>query len=526
MHNLVCIPTAGTGSRLHNLTSNQNKSLITVANKPVISHIIEKFPLHTHFVIILGFKGNLVKEFLEIAYPKRNFIFTSVDLYEGPGSGLGRSLMTAKKFLNDPFIFCSCDTIVKEKIPFVDKNWLGYSDNNDCSSYRTLSISTGQVLAINEKNNEPTNHAYIGLAGIYDTEMFWEGMNKNLSIKSDIGEIAGMKSLFKSKIYSHKFTWYDTGQMETLNKARASLKKKNAPQILEKPNESIWFIENNVIKYSSDQKFINNRVLRSKFLGEYIPRIKNSSRHFYSYEEEQGEVISSIMTEALFEKFLKEAKKFWVINKDKLYQDKFFVKCKEFYLEKTKKRVGLFNEELKKFDAFKFINDKKTEPIEKIIHKLNWEYIYNGVAGNFHGDFHFENIIYQKKKDKFIFLDWRQDFGGEIKYGDIYYDFAKLLHGMIINHKVINNGNFVINIEKEHAYFDFYRLDSLIKCEKQFISWLKENHFDVNKVIILTALIFINIAPLHHSPYNQLLLLLGKSMLGETINSENKNLKI
>ena len=49
--------------------------------------------------------------------------------------------------------------------------------------------------------------------------------------------------------------------------------------------------------------------------------------------------------------------------------------------------------ELKKFDAFKFINDKKTEPIEKIIHKLNWEYIYNGVAGNFHGDFHFENII-------------------------------------------------------------------------------------------------------------------------------------
>ena len=38
---------------------------------------------------------------------------------------------------------------------------------------------------------------------------------------------------------------------------------------------------------------------------------------------------------------------------------------------------------------------------------------------------------------------------------DIYYDFADLLHGMIINHKVINEGNFVINVEKEHAYFDF-----------------------------------------------------------------------
>ena len=59
-------------------------------------------------------------------------------------------------------------------------------------------------------------------------------MIKNLTIKSDIGEIAGMKSLFKAKIYSHNFTWYDTGQIETLNKARASLKKKNSPQILEK----------------------------------------------------------------------------------------------------------------------------------------------------------------------------------------------------------------------------------------------------------------------------------------------------
>ena len=122
MNNLVCIPTAGTGSRLQNLTSNLNKSLITVANKPVISHIIEKFSEDTQFVIILGYKGNLVKEFLKIAYPKRKFIFTSVDLYEGEGSGLGRSLMTAKQFLNDPFIFCSCDTIVKEKIPVLDRN--------------------------------------------------------------------------------------------------------------------------------------------------------------------------------------------------------------------------------------------------------------------------------------------------------------------------------------------------------------------------------------------------------------------
>ena len=71
-----------------------------------------------------------------------------------------------------------------------------------------------------------------------------------------------------------------------------------------------------------------------------------------------------------------------------------------------------------KIRCTKFINDKKTEPIEYLIHKLNWKSIYNGIAGNFHGDFHFENIIIKKRKIN-LFLDWRQDFGGEIKYGYI-----------------------------------------------------------------------------------------------------------
>ncbi len=522
MNNLVCIPTAGTGSRLQNLTSNLNKSLITVANKPVISHIIEKFSEDTQFVIILGYKGNLVKEFLEIAYPKRKFIFTSVDLYDGEGSGLGRSLMTAKQFLNDPFIFCSCDTIVKEKIPVLDRNWLGYSYRSNCESYRTLSVLNEYVIGINEKNQNSTNQAYIGLAGIFNTNLFWEGMSKSLKYKKDIGEIPGLTNLFDLKIFPHRFTWFDTGQVETLKKARASLKKKNAPQILEKTNEAIWFIEKNVIKYSSDPQFIRNRVNRSKFLGKYIPKIKNSSKHFYSYREEQGDVISSIMTEKLFKNFLKEANKFWVINKDQAFQEQFYLKCKEFYFDKTKKRVKSFNNELINLDTYKFINDKETKPINQLLDNLNWNLINKGLAGNFHGDFHFENIIYQKNNNKFIFLDWRQDFGGDLKYGDIYYDFAKLLHGMIINHKVINEGNFVINLIKEKAYYDFYRLESLIKCEKQFLLWLKENHFDVNKVIILTALIFINISPLHHSPYDKLLLLLGKSMLGEIVNKNDK----
>lgn len=61
----VCIPTAGTGSRLGSLTRYINKSLVAVDNRPTISHIIERYPDDAEFVIALGHKGHLVRGIFE-----------------------------------------------------------------------------------------------------------------------------------------------------------------------------------------------------------------------------------------------------------------------------------------------------------------------------------------------------------------------------------------------------------------------------------------------------------------------------
>ncbi|NDD11721.1 MAG: hypothetical protein EB072_03515 [Betaproteobacteria bacterium] len=47
-----------------------------------------------------------------------------------------------------------------------------------------------------------------------------------------------------------------------------------------------------------------------------------------------------------------------------------------------------------------------------------------------------------------------------------------------------------------------------------FKAWLLDEGYDIDKVYTLCGLVFINIAPLHHDPYAQLLFALGKSMLG------------
>ena len=70
----VFIPTAGLGTRLNVLSQNINKSLLPINHKPVISHIIEKFPAAKLIHIAIGFKGNLVKDYLEIKYPEKNSI--------------------------------------------------------------------------------------------------------------------------------------------------------------------------------------------------------------------------------------------------------------------------------------------------------------------------------------------------------------------------------------------------------------------------------------------------------------------
>ena len=95
-------------------------------------------------------------------------------------------------------------------------------------------------------------------------------------------------------------------------------------------------------------------------------------------------------------------------------------------------------------------------------------------------------------------LDWRQDFAGSLKFGDVYYDLAKLNHGLIISHEIINKKLFEISKIGNTITFDFLRKQNIVKCQGYFNKWLEEKGYSLHKVNILTALVFINNSPLHH----------------------------
>ncbi len=523
MTECVFIPTAGIGSRLGSLTRYLNKSLISVNNKPLISHQIEKFSLDTEFIIALGYKGDLVRQFISLTYPNINIKYIEVEKYIGKDSGLGHTLKICEPFLQKPFIFLSCDTLVKEIVPKADKNWLGYANSKDLSQYRTIELGEYEnIVSLYSKGSSNSNHyAYIGLCGIYDHQLFWSYMNSNDPIIVEEGESYAINKMINELDFKgHSFCWDDIGTPDNLKIARENYSTKDQPIILEKENEAIWFVKEKVIKFSDDIEFIKNRVLRSKRLNGFIPKVISSSKNMYIYIKSDGCLMSNINDKSKFIDLLNFSHTFWEradFSKSEL--SSFYKRCDNFYHAKTLKRVEEFNKLIGIKDSICYINGSYTPKLSDLFSMIDWEELSKGIPVLFHGDFHFENILYDSLKKKFTFLDWRQDFGGDIYYGDIYYDLAKLLHGLIINHQIIDCGFYSIDWVENDIKYDFYRKNILCEYESIFCDWLSSKSLDKKKVYLLTSIIFLNIAPLHHLPYNKLLYALGKSMLYDCLHT-------
>ncbi len=521
----VVIPTAGIGSRLQKLTQHLNKSLVSVANRPILSHIIEQFPKTCEFVIALGHKGELVKEFLELSYPERIFYFAKIEPYEGKGSGLGYTLLCCEKYLQQPFVFTSCDTLVKESIPYPKYNWMGFSSLKDLSLYRTLEVKGHDVIKIHEKRkiNSAVEKAYIGLAGINDYKIFWDSMKKGKETAFDQGEAYGLKRILKQKPIKLKaFTWFDTGTQQALTLTRKSYQEINSPNILEKENEAIWLMGQRVIKFSTDSQFIQNRYLRAGKLKGFVPKVLDLKKHMYSYTKVKGHILSDVITLPLFKLLLEYCDLFW--KKAELEfkdRDKFQKKCKHFYYNKTLQRIELFYKNFGKQDGTESINGQEMPTLSNLLNKIDWDDLSNGCPGRFHGDFHFENILWKPIKKQFVFLDWRQDFAGNFEIGDIYYDLAKLLHGLVVSHELITKNHFSIQWNDNAIIFDLQRKPILKECEQQFYQWCVDHGFSLRKIRILTALIYLNISALHHYPYSLFLYSLGKLLLFDELKKEN-----
>ena len=519
MNLTIFISTAGTGSRLEHLTKFQNKSLVSVNHKPIISHIIENIPKESNLVVALGHKGDYVKQYLKLVYPKHKIKFIKILKYSGEGSGLGLTLFKSKSKLQKPFLFIPCDTIVFNQKIKLDENYLGYKKINNNGQYRSIKSKKNNLIKILEKSNfKKKINAYTGIVFVKDFKNFWKNADQKNKKFIEQGETFLINKSIEDKTINYKLkklNWFDTGNKRALKNFEQKFKN-NKLRILRKEKEDIYFINDIVVKFSVDEKFIIDRIKRAKYLKPFIPKIIKKSKNFYIYKKIEGSVYADKVSKNNYAIFFNFCKKLWKVKKLKANQKtKFKKRCCDFYKIKTFERVKKYLANTRTKESNTFINGKKIKPILEILKKVDWKELSNGVPGRFHGDFHFENIIFSK--NSFHLIDWRQNFGGGIEFGDIYYDLAKLMHGLLVSHEIVEKNQYkVTNSENKYKVSIKYK-KKLLKFKFAFEKWLEENNYSKKRVMILTALIYLNISPLHHYPYNNFLFLYGKKMLSDLV---------
>ena len=165
-------------------------------------------------------------------------------------------------------------------------------------------------------------------------------------------------------------------------------------------------------------------------------------------------------------------------------------------------------------DKSEIINNVKYPKLKELLNQIDWNYLTNGFPVIFHGDLHFENII---KLKKFKLIDWRDSFAKDNYFGDIYYDFAKILHGLIVNHSIIKDEKFNIDISNNKINYSIKQKKGFSLLQNYFEKYIHSKKFSFYKVKIITSLIFLNISPLHEGKYGIFLYYLGKKMLGDIL---------
>jgi len=505
----VLIPTAGMGSRLGDHCDHVNKTLVPVANRPILSYIIEKFPPDVEIIIDLGHKGELVKEFLTLAYPERDFTFVWAQR-----RGLTADLYDYKDMLQCPFIFFTNDAIVTEDVPIPDHDWVGYADVHAGQDYRSVVLDSWDkavVKDIGEKGVHIEAQSYIGICGINDYETFWSAME--IAVRqgtTNQGEAFALAYMVRNQpVMGRKFTWYDTGTTESLSYANKAFTKDDDPNILPKPTEHIWFCNGRVIKFSIDQDFIRQRVMRAQSLAGYVPKIDGSTTNMYSYKMVEGKVLSETITVSRFKDFLKWVENLWGPKQE--LTAKIRTAYRQFYEAKTSSRVEEYFSRFGYQDVAQCINGTNVPTMAELLSRVDWEWISDGMPVVFHGDMHFENAL--DTGNNFCGLDWRQNFGSLSGGGDAYYDLAKIWHGLIVSHGLIRRGLYSVDIRGNNVSFELLRRQVLVDCERYLRSYLIDGGYDCLKTEVITALIYLNIAALHHQPYAEMLFHLGKLML-------------
>jgi len=505
----VLILAAGYGRRMGPFSRMVNKALIPYDNKPLISHIMEKFDLNTKFVIACGHMGQQVKDYVSAVHTDKQIVYVDIPDYSEGNTGPATTIQHCAKHITGPFFWLSCDTLFDFDISNnLDHNWIGvHPVNSDIAQDYCWVEREGETITL-IKNKQPSKlavDAFIGLMYCVDSTYIdnlksvnareaYEGFNDNLKLQAHT--VRG---------------WKDFGTYDKWVELSSGLKEVSFP----KPNEIFYHDNNKIIKFTVDSTLTDRKANRALLNSACMPSGIRRSGQFLVYDYVQGDIIYSQLTPELFDKLLTWSSK-------SLWKSKWFPNteniCRDFYFKKTQDRLNQFRIKYNDWSEPNTVNGISVKPMDEYLKMIDWDWLCSDTLWAFiHGDFQFENIIYNSDNDVFTCIDWRTDFGGD-SYGDLYYDLGKMLGGILLDYQAVKADKLEYHEHNEVATLNECSIPNADQYVDQLINFCKLSGFNWDKISLLVPIIYLNMSPLHEAPFDKYLFALAQLYFSKVFN--------
>lgn len=496
---------AGRGSRLGRIGDELPKALLPLDGRAALSHQFELAPPGAMLVVVTGYRADQVEEYVRLAHPDLDVTLVREERW---GRGPGASLLEARDVVgDDDVVFVACDTIW-ERDPTLwdgDESWVAVAPipaGTPAARWcRVVPDASGDFVArIDDKTPdvEPGSLCWTAFARVTRESLpiFWRALEDADARAGEIQFSSGLDAVLASgePLGVRRVGWLDVGDEQAY---RAALVARAGYDPL-KPDQVTYVLpdQGRVVKWHVDTQKLRWRVERAKQLGDVVGRpVEPIGMTMIGYEFVEGITLYDVSATSArrglldwWERHLWSTRtsyvdrpRSWREHTTRFYRDKTFSRVMS--LDPTLRSVAL--------DA---------------VTRVDWDALVEGcVPGTFHGDLTYANVVLRADAQEpwFTGIDWREDFDGEVTWGDLRYDLGKLLSGTVFHWE-------------NAAHGDFRRWEEGPELRRS-IEDAVVNRFDldVDDVRRIAALCLLNSAPLHAAPMDEILVTRGARWLGE-----------
>ena len=450
----LLIPCSGPGTR-SNSYAKFHKALIRIGNKAVLSHIIDSYDNIDTVYILLGSQAEYIKQYIEHCnYTNVEFI----EIENWNDSQFTSLKQIPKHVFEQPFYYNACDNWTPN-VPVVTKNTIFNYNSENKDLYDS----------VDEKS------FYAGISYVKDAKLFYNILHHSKETRNDLNIYHEFDNLEVAMLNE----WYDVGNMEAYMASTAFFTSNY--NILDKTNQEIYYVNNRVIKLFKNTIEDLQQALKSNHCFPHPSPIYETPNGI-SYDFVEG----NVNLDADYNYLLENLCKLWDFT---LANNKPIVN-KAIWQDKTWERFEMFCDKYPESAEPVIVNGNQLDPF-RILEKIDWSILNNGIEGACHGDLVLDNIIVNHEKINYI--DHRE---GNV--GDVFYDICKFYHSLYLHNVNLQRANY-FNIINGDVYTPTVHLP-LTEVDLERINRFKQTTLYQThkaKIELGVACIWLSMAPLN-----------------------------